>query len=75
MENFQPHKPMGTASLDLLFLYTYFVTTNRFFIYRDEKNNYHIGHDHHPLLRSLTDARKLYEIFPEPRLKTHQIDI
>ena len=31
--------------------------------------------DHHYLLRSLTDARKSYEIFPEPRLNTHQINI
>ena len=29
--------------------------------------------DHHPLLRSLTDALHLYEVFPEPHLKNHQL--
>ena len=29
-------------------------------------------YDHHPLLRSLTAALKLYEIFPEPHLNTYQ---
>ena len=28
--------------------------------------------DHHPLLRSLTDALNLYEAFPEPQLNPHQ---
>ena len=28
--------------------------------------------DHHPLLRSLTDALDLYEAFPEPYFNTHQ---
>ena len=27
--------------------------------------------DHHPLFRSLTDALKLYETFPEPYLNSH----
>ena len=30
--------------------------------------------DHHPLLRSLTDALNLYGTFPEPHLKSHQIE-
>ena len=30
--------------------------------------------DHHSLLRSLTDALKLYEVSPEPHLNTHQLD-
>ena len=35
-----------------------------------------IGLDNrHPVLRSLTDAPNLYEAFPEPHLKTHQLDI
>ena len=29
--------------------------------------------DHHPLLRSLTDALQLYEVFPEPHLNSHQL--
>ena len=29
--------------------------------------------DHHPLLRSLTDALHLYEVFPEPHLNSHQL--
>ena len=31
--------------------------------------------DHHPLLRSLTGALHLYEAFPEPHLKSHQLKI
>ena len=31
--------------------------------------------DHHPLLRSLTDALHLYEAFPEPHLSSHQLEI
>ena len=31
--------------------------------------------DHHPLLRSLTDALHLYEAFPEPHLNSHQLEI
>ena len=31
--------------------------------------------DHHPLLRSLTDAPNLCEAFAEPHLNTHQLDI
>ena len=31
--------------------------------------------DHHPLLRSLTDAFHLYEAFPEPHLNSHQLNI
>ena len=31
--------------------------------------------DHHPLLRSLTDALNLYEAFPEPYLKSQQLEI
>ena len=31
--------------------------------------------DHHPLLRSLTDALHLYEAFLEPHLNSHQIEI
>ena len=31
--------------------------------------------DHHPLLRSLTDALNLYEVFPEPHRKNHQFEI
>ena len=30
--------------------------------------------DHHPLLRSLTDALRLYEVFPEPHLSSHQLE-
>ena len=30
--------------------------------------------DHHPLLRSLTDALKLYEAFREPHLNSHQLE-
>ena len=30
--------------------------------------------DHHPLLRSLTDALNLYEAFPEPHLNSHQFE-
>ena len=30
--------------------------------------------DHHPLLRSSTDALHLYEAFPEPHLKSHQLE-
>ena len=30
--------------------------------------------DHHPLLRSLTDALYLYEAFPEPHLNYHQLE-
>ena len=30
--------------------------------------------DHHPLLRSLTDALQLYEAFPEPHLSSHQLE-
>ena len=30
--------------------------------------------DHHPLLRSLTDALLLYEAFPEPHLNSHQLE-
>ena len=29
--------------------------------------------DHHPLLRSLTDALYLYEAFPEPHFNSHQL--
>ena len=32
-------------------------------------------HDHHPMLRSLTDALNLYEAFPEPHLNSHQLEI
>ena len=31
--------------------------------------------DHHPLLRSLTDALSLYEDFPEPHLNFHQLEL
>ena len=31
--------------------------------------------DCHPLLRSLTHALNLYELFPEPHSKTHQLDV
>ena len=31
--------------------------------------------NHHPLLRSLTDALHLYETFLEPHLKSHQLEI
>ena len=31
--------------------------------------------DHHPLLRSLTDALQSYEAFPEPHLRSHQLEI
>ena len=31
--------------------------------------------DHHPLLRSLTDALNLYEAFPKPNLNSHQLEI
>ena len=31
--------------------------------------------DHHPLLRSLTDALPLYEAFPEPYLNSQQLEI
>ena len=30
--------------------------------------------DHHPLLRSLTDALHLYEAFPETHLTSHQLE-
>ena len=30
--------------------------------------------DHHPLLRSLTDALHLYEALPEPHLNSHQLE-
>ena len=30
--------------------------------------------DHHPLLRSLTDALHLYEAFPKPHLNSHQLE-
>ena len=30
--------------------------------------------DHHPLLRSLTDALHLFEGFPEPLLNSHQLE-
>ena len=30
--------------------------------------------DHHPLLRSLTDALPLNEAFPEPHLNSHQLE-
>ena len=30
--------------------------------------------DHHPLLRSLTDALNLYQSFPEPHLNSHQLE-
>ena len=30
--------------------------------------------DHHPLLRSSTDAPNLYKAFPEPQLNTHELD-
>ena len=30
--------------------------------------------DHHPQLRSLTDALHLYEAFPEHQLNTHQLE-
>ena len=30
--------------------------------------------DHHPLLRSLTDALHLYEAFPEPHLNSHLLE-
>ena len=30
--------------------------------------------DHHPLLRSFTDALHLYEAFPEPHLNSHQLE-
>ena len=29
--------------------------------------------DHHPLLRSLTDALQIYEVFSEPHLNSHQL--
>ena len=29
--------------------------------------------DHHPFLRSLSDALNLYEAFPEPHLNSHQL--
>ena len=31
--------------------------------------------DHHPLLKSLSDALKLYEAFPEPHLNFFQLEI
>ena len=31
--------------------------------------------DHHPLLRSLTDALRFYEAFPEPHLNSQQLEI
>ena len=31
--------------------------------------------DHHPLLRSLTNALNLYEVFPELQLNSHQLVI
>ena len=31
--------------------------------------------DHHPLLRSVTDALNLYKAFPEPHLNTSQIEL
>ena len=31
--------------------------------------------DHHPLLRSLTDAPNFYEIFPENNLNTYQLEL
>ena len=31
--------------------------------------------DHHPLLRSLTDAFNLYEVFPEPPLNPYQLEV
>ena len=31
--------------------------------------------DHHSLLRSLTDALNVYEIFPEPHLNTYQLEV
>ena len=31
--------------------------------------------DHHPLLRSLTDALHLYKALPEPHLNSHQLEI
>ena len=40
---FQIYKLLNTTSLDLPFLYTFIVTTNRFFIYGDERDFYHIG--------------------------------
>ena len=30
--------------------------------------------DHHPLLRSLTDALHLYEVFPELHLNSHKLE-
>ena len=30
--------------------------------------------DHHPLIRSLTDALHLYEAFPEPHSNSHQLE-
>ena len=30
--------------------------------------------DHHPLLRSLTDALNFFEAFPEPELISHQLE-
>ena len=30
--------------------------------------------DHHPLLRSLTDALQLYDASPEPHLNSHQLE-
>ena len=31
--------------------------------------------DHHPLLKSLTDALNLYKAFPEPHLNSHQLKL
>ena len=31
--------------------------------------------DHHPLLKSLSDALNLYEAFPEPHLNSFQLEI
>ena len=31
--------------------------------------------DHHPMLRSLTDAMNLYESLSKPHLNIHQLDI
>ena len=31
--------------------------------------------DNHPMLRSLTNALHLYEVFPEPHLNSHQLEI
>ena len=41
VEQFQPDKYIKTTSLDLRFLYTYIVTTNRSFTYGDAKDSYH----------------------------------